>query len=97
MTMITVNVAQAKAQLSELLHKVEQGETVRICRRNVPIVELKKVAGRMELKKLRPIGLSQGQFIIPDDAFAPMSEEELALWYDAPMYNPPEPEEEPKR
>lgn len=39
--MFLVNIAEAKAKLSELLERVEQGETVLLCRRNVPVAELR--------------------------------------------------------
>lgn len=41
--MITVNLAQAKARLSELLDKVENGEAVVITRRGRPVANLSAV------------------------------------------------------
>ena len=41
--MITVNLAQAKARLSELLDKVEHGEAVVIARRGRPVAILSPV------------------------------------------------------
>ena len=38
--MVTVNLAQAKAQLSELLDKVEAGQEVVITRRGKPVAHL---------------------------------------------------------
>ena len=35
-----VNVSDAKSRLSELLRLIENGETVTICRRGVPVAEL---------------------------------------------------------
>ena len=43
--MITVNLAQAKARLSELLDKVEAGEEVLITRRGKAVAHLLTVAG----------------------------------------------------
>ena len=39
--MLKVNVAEAKKRLSRYLERVEQGETVVLCRRNVPIAEIR--------------------------------------------------------
>ncbi|MBI5438635.1 MAG: type II toxin-antitoxin system prevent-host-death family antitoxin [Nitrosomonadales bacterium] len=39
--MISLNINKAKAHLSKYLHAVESGETVVLCRRNVPIAEIR--------------------------------------------------------
>ena len=43
--MVTVNLAQAKANLSELLDKVEGGQAVVITRHGKPVAHLTAVAG----------------------------------------------------
>jgi prevent-host-death family protein len=43
MTMIMVNIHEAKAKLSEYLDAAERGERVVICNRNRPIAELRRV------------------------------------------------------
>lgn len=79
--MITVNIHQAKAQLSYLIEQALKGEEVRVCKRNVPLVEIKSLSPvAVSPKKERPIGFYKGQFKVPDSFFEPMSEEELALW-----------------
>jgi prevent-host-death family protein len=42
--METVNLADAKARLSELVERAEAGETVRITRRGKPVAQLTRVA-----------------------------------------------------
>jgi hypothetical protein len=37
-------------------------------------------------KPSRTPGGLKGQIIVSDDCFAPMTEEELALWYDGPVF-----------
>ena len=37
--MISLNINEAKAHLSKYLHAVETGETVVLCRRNVPVAD----------------------------------------------------------
>ena len=39
--MISLNINEAKAHLSKYLHAVETGETVVLCRRNVPVAEIR--------------------------------------------------------
>ena len=45
--MRSLNVAQAKAQLSALLDAVESGEDVEITRRGVPVAKLTRAAERL--------------------------------------------------
>ncbi len=52
--MLTVTLAQAKAQLSELLNKVEAGEEVIVTRRGKPVAHIRAAA-----KKLKPIPLEE--------------------------------------
>lgn len=60
----TVGVHEAKTQLSDLLRRVEAGETIIITRRGVPVAELHP-APRIDR---RPIGLLAGQWDLPDRA-----------------------------
>ncbi len=75
MTMIKVNVAEAKAHLSKYLRKVEQGETVVLARRNRPVAEIRRVTVRRKAR--RPIGLCAGEFVVPEDFDAPLPDELL--------------------
>jgi antitoxin (DNA-binding transcriptional repressor) of toxin-antitoxin stability system len=43
MVMVTVNLAQAKARLSELLDKVEAGEEITITRRGKPVAHICRI------------------------------------------------------
>ena len=56
--MISVNIAEAKTHLSRYLKAVECGETVVICRRNVPIAELRPVV--RPRTEPRPVGIDRG-------------------------------------
>lgn len=73
MVMISVNVHEVKAKLSEYLARVEAGEVVMICRRNVPIAELRAVAGPPEGD--RPRGLAKGVFQVPASFFETLPED----------------------
>jgi len=76
MLMLKVNIAEAKARLSECLASAARGETVVICRRNAPIAELRALP-RSE-KRRRPIGLAKGQFRVPPMFFEPLPDDLVA-------------------
>ncbi|MFI5385879.1 MAG: type II toxin-antitoxin system prevent-host-death family antitoxin [Fimbriimonadales bacterium] len=76
--MIQVNIHELKTNASRYLEQVEQGEVVLVCRRNVPIAEIRAVNG--QVRKGRSIGLHDGWFTVPDEVFAPMSDEEVEEW-----------------
>lgn len=79
LVMKVVNVAEAKARLSDLLDEVERGETIVIARRNEPIAELRAV--EKPRKTLRPWGLYKGQIEIPDDFNDPLPDDILRAFY----------------
>ncbi len=72
--MIKVNIAKAKAHLSTYLDSVEKGETVVLCRRNVPIAEIRALP--KPPPKERPVGIDRGMKV-PDSFFEPLPEELL--------------------
>lgn len=93
---IHVNIGEAKTRLSELVAAAKRGEEVIIARAGEPEVRLVPVdpdRHRREIaqKRRRFYGSLKGK-IADVDWFEPMSEEELAQWYDAPMF-PPEADE----
>ena len=74
--MLSINIHEAKAKLSEYLAAVEAGETVQICRRNVPVAEI--VPLRQPRKAPRPIGLAcDSDYEIPASFFEPLPDELL--------------------
>lgn len=74
--MIMINIHEAKAKLSEYLAAVEAGESVQICRRNVPIAQL--VPLPKQDTEPRPIGLAcDPEYEIPESFFEPLPEELL--------------------
>ena len=72
--MLRVNLAEAKARLSEYLDRVERGETVTLCRRNVPVAEIRPLP--TPLTAPRPIGTDPG-LVIPDSFFDPLPDDLL--------------------
>ena len=68
--MIKLNVHEAKTHLSRYLDKLERGETILLCKRNIPIAEIRPLPKRRKTK--RPIGLAKGQFTVPAEFFEPL-------------------------
>jgi prevent-host-death family protein len=75
LTMIMVNIFEAKAKLSDLLDRAAAGERILICKRNQPIAELRPVPAHRTAP--RPIGKAKGAFSIPAAFFAPLEPEEI--------------------
>ena len=75
----TVTMFEAKTKLSELVKKVQAGETVIITsgRNKTPVAELKAIEP-IENKRLG--FLKHLKLDIPDSFFDPLPEEELKLW-----------------
>ena len=69
--MIKVNLADAKSRLSQYLDRVERGETVILCRRNVPVAEIRPLP--RALTEPRPVG-TDPDLAIPDSFFDPLPE-----------------------
>ncbi len=71
-----VNVADAKNNLPELIKAAEDGETVTICRRGIPVVDLVPTkAGTHEKPKF---GTLKGRVVIHDpEWWKPIAEEDL--------------------
>jgi len=76
MTMIVVNVHEAKAKLSEYLEAVAAGQRVLICKRNQPVAELRAVAAART--EPRPIGGAKGRLSVPEAFFEPLPDDILA-------------------
>ena len=74
--MTTVNVHEAKTNLSQLLVRVEAGEEVVIARNGKPVARLVSCKPRGKPQ----FGAMKGQIEIDDNFFDPLPEEELRLW-----------------
>ena len=72
---LVLNVQEAKTQLSRYLARVEEVETIVLCRRNRPIAELRPL--RVPRRSPRPIGLDAGRFQVPATFFEPLPDEFL--------------------
>ena len=79
--MINLNINEIKTNFSNSLAKVRKGETIIVCKRNVPIAEIKPITVRPKTK--RPIGLAgkdYPDFKISDAFFEPLPEDILAAF-----------------
>ena len=83
--MLMVNIAEAKAKLSEYVDAVSRGERVIICNRNKPVAELRAVEqAPVEPRDLSP--MYPDHHFMTDAFFEPMSETESREWYDNPVF-----------
>ena len=78
LVMIRLNIHEAKTHLSRYLPLLEQGETIILCKRNVPIAEIKPIEKRRT--EPRKLGLAEGEFEVTDEFFEPLPEELLAAF-----------------
>jgi prevent-host-death family protein len=85
--MPTVNMHEAKTQLSKLVKAALEGEEVVIAQAGKPAVRLVPVAEpEPEPLPRRQLGVLRGKVWAAPDAWDPMTEEELADWYDSPLF-----------
>lgn len=75
--MIKVNVHEAKTHFSQYLKRVEAGETLVVCRHNVPVAEIRAV--KRKKKSKRVFGIDDG-FGVSPEFFEPLPDDELRLW-----------------
>jgi prevent-host-death family protein len=83
MTMLMVNIAEAKAKLSEYVDAVAKGEHVIICNRNRPVAELRAIeAPRKAPRDLTPMFPA---WKIDPAFFDPLTDAEIAEWEGTPI------------
>lgn len=66
----------AAAHLSSYLARLKPGETILLCRHNVPVAEIRPLPSPR--RDSRPIGLAKDQFTVPGSFFDPLPEDDLA-------------------
>ena len=72
-----VNIHEAKTHLSRLLQRVAGGEDITIARAGKPVARLIAVTASATV---RPLGMDQGRFRVPDDFNAPLPDDLLAAF-----------------
>lgn len=81
MAMNKVNIADARSNLSRYVARVEAGETITLCRRNVPIAEIRPI--RTERAEPRPVGIDRGM-TVPPSFFEPLPDEVIRAFEGGP-------------
>ena len=76
--MIRLNIHEAKTHLSKYLARLKKGESIVLCRRNVPIAEIRPL--QPDEKQRRPVGLARGSFEVPAEFHEPLPEELQGAW-----------------
>lgn len=67
--MTKIDISEAENDLLRYLERVENGETIVICRREMPVAEIRPIPNRPF--KLRPVGIDRGM-TIPSSFFDPL-------------------------
>lgn len=75
--METVTIHKAKTELSRLIEKACRGEEIVIARGKKPVVRLVAVSGARTKRKP---GALKGKIWCSEDAFAPLTDQELKDW-----------------
>ena len=75
---MTLNLYEAKTQLSSLVEKAADGEEIIIAKNGEPLAKLVPIRATGRRKP----GRLKGKIWMSKDFDAPMTKEELAAWYD---------------
>jgi prevent-host-death family protein len=73
--MIKANIHDAKTHFSKYLEKVAKGQTVVVCKRNVPIAEIRPFTPKPKRNAL--LGIDKGKFTVGPEFFEPLPDELL--------------------
>jgi antitoxin (DNA-binding transcriptional repressor) of toxin-antitoxin stability system len=77
--MIKLNVHEAKTHLSRYLERLARGESIILCKRNVPIAEIRPLPAHRKAK--RPLGLAKGKFKLSRKFFKPLPSDILESFH----------------
>ena len=76
--MIKLNIHDAKTHLSRYLSDLQEGETIVLCKRNIPIAEIHPLPKNTQTA--RPIGLAKKSFQVPKSFFKPLPKDVIAAF-----------------
>jgi antitoxin (DNA-binding transcriptional repressor) of toxin-antitoxin stability system len=71
--MIRLNIHEAKTHLSKYLARLAKGDTILLCKRNVPVAEIHSLPA--QAASPRPIRLAKGRFQVPPEFHRPLPDE----------------------
>lgn len=78
MTMIKLNIHDAKTDLSKYLARLKPGDRILLCKRNHPVAEITSLPEAP--MHPRPIGLAKGRFSVPPSFYKPLPADLLAAF-----------------
>ena len=76
--MVKLNIHQAKTHLSRYLARLKPGEVIQLCKRNVPIAEIRPLPAASH--KPRPLGLAAGKVQLHPGFFDPLPDDVIAAF-----------------
>lgn len=82
MIMIKLNIHEIKRHFSKYVDRVREGETVIVCKRNLPVAELRPIQRTSRQKPA--LGAAKGTFSIPAEFYEPLPEDLLAAFEGEP-------------
>ena len=74
MAEMKATIEQVENEAAEYLHRVLDGETIVVYQGERPVAEIRPFA---ETETLRPVGLAEGEFVVPDDFDDPLPDDLL--------------------
>ncbi len=77
--MIKLNIHEAKTHLSKYLKQLSKGDKIIICKRNIPIAEIRPILSKRRSK--RPVGLAKGKFKVTKKFFEPLPDDIIDSFY----------------
>ncbi len=73
MSDIKLNIHEAKTHLSRHLNEMSENDRIILCRRNLPVAEVRL----LPVRRQRQLGLAKGEFTVPGSFFEPLPDDLL--------------------
>jgi antitoxin (DNA-binding transcriptional repressor) of toxin-antitoxin stability system len=83
--MIKLNIHEVKVRLSECIEMVEAGETIVVCKRNIPVAELRQITTTEKRKPVLGSAAGTGKI---SKSFQTMPGPDLHLWEEGDKNDP---------
>ena len=84
--MIKLNIHEIKSQLSKYIDLVEAGETVIVCKRNIPVAEIRSLEKKSRQKPILGWAADPNKVLRPLDD--PIPDADLRLWEEGDEHDP---------
>jgi antitoxin (DNA-binding transcriptional repressor) of toxin-antitoxin stability system len=78
--MIRFNIDDIQHDLPEFIKLIQTGNHFLLTQAEQPIAEIQPISPPTQPKSPRPIGLCEGEFVVPDDFNDPLPEEIISLF-----------------